>query len=143
MTKAGPGIAFRDADTTWKLGHAWREGSTPSNTTISLGFQTQGPVQIHGGITQTPTHHLKGSPRPPHGDDEMKRLQRNGVNGWWEHGCEPHFGGNGSATGSSDYQGSVVEGLWEFPNMRPVSSDDFLMKVYWSHHCANAFGVCG
>ncbi|MGH8998387.1 MAG: hypothetical protein ACRDY7_03255, partial [Acidimicrobiia bacterium] len=142
VTKAGPGIAYQDPKKTWKLGHAWKEGSTPTNTTISLSFQTAGPVQVHGGMSQTPTHHLKGSPRPPHGDDKMEAIQRNGAHGWWEHGCEPRCGGNGSVRGSSDYHGSVVEGLWEFPDTKRVHSDDFLLKVYWSHHCANVFGVC-
>ena len=142
LTKAGPGIAFKDADSTWKLGQIWQEGQTPANYTVSLGFQTEGPVKISGGITQTPHHELKGSPRPPQHDKEMDRLARNGANGWWEHACEPGCGGNGSPAGSSDYQGSVVEGLWEFPNGRPVSSDDFLMKIYWTHHCGSFTGIC-
>ena len=142
LTKAGPGIAFKDADSSWKLGQTWREGATPANYTVSLGFQTEGPVKVSGGITQTPHHHLKGSPRPPHRDKEMDRLARNGANGWWEHACEPGCGGNGSPAGSSDYQGSVVEGLWEFPDGKPVSPDNFLTKVYWSHHCGSFTGIC-
>ena len=59
---------------------------------------------------QTPQHKLKGSFRPPQHDKEMDRFAFNGVNGWWEHACEPHCGGNGSPTGSSDYHGSVVDG---------------------------------
>lgn len=142
LTKAGPGIAFKDADTSWKLGHSWKEGSTPANYTVSLGFQTEGPVKISGGMTQTPHHHLKGSPRPPQKDKEMDRLARNGANGWWEHACEPKCGGNGSPAGSSDYQGSVVEGLWEFPDGKPVSPDSFLLNVYWTHHCGTFTGIC-
>jgi hypothetical protein len=142
VTKAGPGIAYKDADNSWRLGHVWKEGETPANYTVSLGFQTEGPIKVSGGITQTPHHKLKGSPRPPHHDKVMDRLARNGANGWWEHACEPGCGGNGSPAGSSDYQGSVVEGLWEFPNDRPVNSNDFLMKVYWSHHCGTKSGIC-
>jgi hypothetical protein len=142
ITKAGPGIAYRDAGATWRLGQAWREGSTPANYTVSLGFQTEGPVKVSGGISQTPQHKLKGSPRPPQHDREMDGLARNGANGWWEHACEPHCGGNGSPQGTSDYQGSVVEGLWEFPDNKPVGPDDFLTKVYWTHHCATFTGIC-
>lgn len=64
LTKAGPGIAFKDADRSWRLGHVWKEGATPANYTVSLGFQTEGPVKITGGITQTPHHQLKGFPPP-------------------------------------------------------------------------------
>jgi hypothetical protein len=133
LNKAGPGIAFKDTNTSWKLGQNWREGATPANYTVSLGFETEGPLKINGGITQTPKDRLKGSPRPPQHDEEMDRLARNGANGWWE---------AGSGAGSSDYHGSVVEGLWEFPDGRPVSSDDFLMKVYWTHHCGTFSGIC-
>jgi hypothetical protein len=142
LTKGGPGIAFKDSYQTWKLGQTWKEGATPAGYSVSLGFETEGPIKITGGITQTPQHHLKGSPRPPQHDGEMDRIARNGANGWWEHACEPACGGNGSPAGSSDYQGSVVEGLWEFPNGRVVSSDDFLMKVYWTHHCGSRSGIC-
>ena len=143
ITKSGPGIAYKDRSTTYKLGQTWKEGSTPANYTVTLGFQTEGPVKVNGGISQTPQDLLKGSPRPPQSDDEMDIIARNGVNGWWQHHCEPHCGGNGSVHGTSDFQGSVVEGLWEFPVNKSVRPDDFLTKIYWTHDCANAFGVCG
>jgi len=141
VTKAGPGIAYKE-DPTYRIGQKWQEGSTPANYTVSLGFETEGPIKITGGISQTPQHKLKGSFRPPQHDKEMDRFAFNGANGWWEHACEPHCGGNGSPAGSSDYHGSVVEGLWEFPAGKPVRSNDFLMKVYWTHHCATASGIC-
>jgi hypothetical protein len=141
LTKAGPGIAYKQ-DSTYRIGQNWQVGTTPANYTVSLGFEAAGPVKVTGGISQTPQHKLKGSFRPPQHDRDMDRFAFNGVNGWWEHACEPRCGGNGSPTGSSDYHGSVVEGLWEFPAGKPVRPDDFLMKMYWTHHCATASGIC-
>ena len=39
ITISGPGVAFNDAQTPRKLGHNWKEGKTPKDYSISLGFQ--------------------------------------------------------------------------------------------------------
>jgi hypothetical protein len=55
LTVSGPGVAFNDAQTPRKLGHTWREGKTPKDYSISLGFQVPADaVTVSGGIQQTP-----------------------------------------------------------------------------------------
>ena len=133
----GPGIAFRDGGTTYKLGQIWKEGKTPASYSLNLGFEVPtDAVTIKAGITQTPTASLRGSPRPPWNSD-VDAFSRNGANGWWEDSCAPNCTGTG---GSSNWQGSVVEGLWEFPQDRPVSEDDFALSGFFMHRCANPFG---
>jgi hypothetical protein len=133
----GPGVAFRDADATHKLGQVWKEGKTPASYSVNLGFEVPtDAVTIKAGITQTPTASLRGSPRPPFNSD-VDAFSRNGANGWWEDSCAPDCAGTG---GSSNYQGSVVEGLWEFPQNRPVTEDEFVMTGFFMHRCSNPFG---
>jgi hypothetical protein len=135
---AGPGVAFRDAGTSYRLGHMWKEGKTPANYSINLGFQVPaGPVTITGGISQTPAASLKGSPRPPFKASDLDAFSRNGANGWWEDSCAPNCAGTG---GSNSYQGSVVEALWEFPRDKAVNDDNFAMTGFFMHRCANPFG---
>lgn len=134
----GPGIAFRDGGKTYKLGQIWKEGKTPANYSLNLGFEVPtNAVTIKTGITQTPTASLRGSPRPPFKASEVDAVSRNGANGWWEDSCAPDCVGTG---GSSNYQGSVVEGLWEFPQSRPVNVDDFALSGFFMHRCSNPFG---
>jgi hypothetical protein len=136
---SGPGIYFRDQSTTYKLGHAWREGRTPGTYSINLGFEVPtDAVTVKAGMTQTPTSVLRGSPRPPF-DSDLDAFARNGANGWWEADCAPDCAGTG---GSNGYQGSVVEGLWEFSQNKPVSVDSFAMSGFHRHFCSNPFG-CG
>jgi hypothetical protein len=134
---AGPGIAFRDANTTYRLGQTWKEGKTPASYSVNLGFEVPADVvTIKAGITQTPTASLRGSPRPPFKSD-LDTFSRNGANGWWEDSCAPDCAGTG---GSSNYQGSLVEGLWEFPQNQPVTDDNFAMTGFFMHRCSNPFG---
>lgn len=137
MVISGPGVAYQDRGATYKIGQVWKEGRTPANYTLSLGFEAGGDrVKVNGGIQQTPTHSLKGSPRPPI-DSDADAFSRNGVNGWWEHACVPRcFGSSGSA----DFQGSVAEGLFEFPQGKRVTVDHFSMRGFTRHFCANPFG---
>ena len=39
-----------------------------------------------------------------------------------------------------DPVGSLVEGLWQFPQDKPVSEDDFAMTGFFMHRCSNPFG---
>lgn len=137
---SGPGIAFKDANGSNIIGTKWKEGKTPEDYSITLGFEV--PVRgvtVKGSIQQEPSNYLKGSVLPPYGMDDMERLHRNAVNAWWEDGCRPRctrFGG------SNNYQGSVGEGLWEFPQW---SKGDALARgwrlaPYVEHHCGNPFG---
>lgn len=134
---SGPGVYFRDQHRTYKLGHAWREGKTPASYSVNLGFEVPTKlVTVKGGISQNPTSALRGSPRPPF-KSEVDAFARNGANGWWEADCAPDCVGTG---GSNGYQGSVVEGLWEFPQSRSITVDSFEMVGFHKHFCSNPFG---
>jgi hypothetical protein len=137
---SGPGIAFNDAGSSNIIGSKWQEGRTPKDYSVTLGFEV--PVRgvtVKGSIQQDPSNYLKGSIVPPYGMDEMERLHRNAVNAWWEDGCRPRctrFGG------SNNYQGSVGEGLWEFPQWykHDAISRGWRLAAYVEHHCSNPFG---
>lgn len=134
---AGPGVYFKDRNQTYKLGHAWREGRTPASYSIDLGFEVPTKyVNVKAGISQTPTSALRGLPRPPF-DSDVDAYARNGANGWWEADCAPDCVGTG---GSNGWQGSVVEGLWEFPQDKPVTVDSFVLTGFHKHFCSNPFG---
>lgn len=136
LVMSGPGVAYGDAHRTYKIGQVWKEGSTPASYSLSLGFSTEGPVKVNGGVTQTPTKSLQGSPRPPYGHP-IDAFSRNAVNGWWEDSCAPDCVGTG---GSTKFQGSVVEGLWEFPDTMSVMLSDFAMSAWKKTFCSNPFG---
>lgn len=133
---SGPGVAYGDSRRTYKIGQVWKEGSTPASYSLSLGFSTEGPVKVNGGVSQTPTKSLQGSPRPPYGDP-LDAFSRNAVNGWWEDSCAPDCVGTG---GSTRFQGSVVEGLWEFPESMSVMVSDFALSAWKKTFCSNPFG---
>lgn len=42
--------------------------------------------------------------------------------------------------GSADFQGSVAEALFEFPEGMPVNSADFYYSASVEHFCSNPFG---
>ncbi|MGH7362028.1 MAG: hypothetical protein ACREJI_10505, partial [Candidatus Methylomirabilales bacterium] len=80
----GPGVAFPNAQKTYKIGQQWRTGQTPANYSIGLGFEVaRDPVSVSVGFSQTPTDTLQGSSRPPYPAD-VDAVARNGVNAWWE-----------------------------------------------------------
>jgi hypothetical protein len=138
---SGPGMAFDDANGSTIIGTKWREGKTPEDFSVTLGFEVPvRGVNITGSIQQDPSNYLKGSVVPPYGGwDDMERLQRNAFNAWWEDGCRPRctrFGG------SNNYQGSVGEGLWEFPQSykHDALARGWRLAAYIEHHCSNPFG---
>lgn len=138
ITVSGPVLAYKDDQRTYKIGQVWREGRTPSDHTVSLGFQVgKGPVQVNGSIQQTPGESLKGSPLAPFNKNNFARNQ---AAGWWEHGCRPTCR---RWNGSADFQGSLVEGLFEFPNAKPVDPSQFYYSASVEHFCANPFGCRG
>lgn len=140
ITVSGPGVAFNDAQTPRKLGHIWKEGNTPKDYSISLGFEVPtNAVKVSGGIQQNPANYLKGSVVPPYEYGDMAQFHNNAVNAWWEEGCRPHCR---RWNGSADYQGSVGEGLWEFPQWykNEAFSRGFKYAGYLEHFCANPFG---
>jgi hypothetical protein len=136
---SGPGLAFSDPDRSYILGTKWREGKTPEDYSITLGFEVPATaVKVTGSITQNPTNFLKGSVAPPYGHS-MRDFHENATNAWWEDGCKPRctrFGG------SNGYQGSVAEGLWEFPQTAKhlVLDIGFEYAAYVEHFCSNPLG---
>ncbi len=135
ISVSGPTVADRDQTQTYKIGQVWREGKTPADHTVTLGFQAgKEPVQVNGSIQQTPTEKLKGSPLAPFNDN---RFGRNQAAGWWEHGCRPTCR---RWNGSADFQGSVVEALFEFPDAMPVDASHFYYSSSVEHFCGNPFG---
>jgi hypothetical protein len=140
LTVSGPGVAYNDPNSSDILGQQWREGTTPKDYSLTLGFQVPVKgVNVTGSISQTPRNSLKGSLLPPYGGHYMAGYHKNAVNAWWEEGCRPHCR---RWNGSADYQGSVGEGLWEFPQWYKgtVLSNGFKIAGYMEHFCANPFG---
>jgi hypothetical protein len=140
ITISGPGVAFNDAETPRILGQSWKEGETPEDYSITLGFQAPvRPVSVTGSIQQHPSNSLKGSVVPPYDYEDMKEYHENAVNAWWEDHCRPRCTRLG---GSNQYQGSVAEGLWEFPQWYKdeVLRRGFKHAGYLEHFCSNPFG---
>lgn len=134
-TVSGPVVAYRNEHATYKIGQIWREGKTPADHTVTLGFQVgKGPVSVNGSIQQNSTEKLKGSPLALFHDN---RFGRNQAAAWWEHGCRPTCR---RWNGSADFQGSVAEALFEFPNALPVDPAHFYYSASVEHFCANPFG---
>jgi hypothetical protein len=134
-TVSGPIVAYKDEHVTYKIGQVWREGMTPADHTVTLGFEAgKDPVHVNGSIQQTATERLKGSPLAPFNDN---RFGRNQTAGWWEHGCRPTCR---RWNGSADFQGSVVEALFEFPDATPLDPTHFYYSASVEHFCANPFG---
>lgn len=133
----GPGVAFKNSSTTRKIKQTWKEGQTQSNTSISLGFEVgSGPVTVTGSITQNPVHVLKGSIVGPYASD-FDQYSRNAAAGWWDTNCGWLCT---RASGSSDFQGSAAEALWEFPMPTSSRTYTFILGRWLEYHCSNIFG---
>jgi hypothetical protein len=114
--KIGLGITYPDAATTYKIGQAWQSGLTPANYSLNLDFKGEYKnVSIGGGISQTPASKLMGSISTPI-ESPMDKYARNAVNAWWQDSCYDawHKCHNWLGSGSKDFHGTVVQGLWEF-----------------------------
>lgn len=136
---SGPGMTFNDPNASHILGTRWKEGKTPEDYSITLGFEA--PLRgatVKGSIRQHPSNSLKGSISPPYSSG-MSEFHENAVNAWWEDGCRPRCTRWG---GSNNYQGSVAEGLWEFPQSFKGEAlrRSWLVTGYLEHHCSNPFG---
>jgi hypothetical protein len=137
-TISGPGMAFKSTTTTRKIGQIWKSGPTGPSTSVTLGFSAgTGSVNVSGSISQTQSAELKGSINPPYADTGMDSYARNAANAWYDNSC-------GFACpptqGSAEFQGSVVEGLWEFPMPSSSTTYRFKLAAYGQVHCGNIFG---
>ena len=140
LTISGPGMTYNDDRTPHVIGTNWTSGKTPKDYSISLGFQVEkGPVTVSGGIQQNPSNSLKGSVLPPYGGHPFEQFHENAANAWWEEGCRPRCR---RWNGSADFQGSVAQALWEFPQGAKAAVLDrgFHVTPYYEHFCANPFG---
>lgn len=101
---------------TYKIGQAWQTGATPANYTMNMDFKAEYKgVEIGGGISQTPASKLMGSISTPVGSP-VDHYARNAVNAWWQDSCFDawHRCHKWLGSGSKDFHGTVVQGLWEF-----------------------------
>lgn len=138
---SGSGSSYNDAATSKRQGWNWKSGTTPNTYSLSLGFKyTRKPIEITGGISQTPVDRLAGSFSAPY-EAPLSAYAVNAVNGWWEDACESNFYGRcWRWDGSQNFQGTVVEGMWELPQVQPANTYTFLMDRYIHYFCANPFG---
>jgi hypothetical protein len=114
--KIGLGITYPNATRTYKIGQAWKTGSTPANYSLSMDLKGEYKnVSIGGGISQTPASKLMGSISTPI-ESPMDKYARNAVNAWWQDSCYDawHKCHKWLGSGSKDFHGTVVQGLWEF-----------------------------
>jgi hypothetical protein len=114
--KIGLGITYPDASTTYKIGQAWKTGSTPANYNLNLDLKGEYKnVSVGGGISQTPASKLMGSISTPI-ESPMDTYARNAVNAWWQDSCYDawHKCHKWMGSGSKEFHGTVVQGLWEF-----------------------------
>ncbi len=136
--QTGMGIAFPDTNRTFKIGQNWQSGKTPSDTTVSLGFELGGktsPVSVNGSISQNPSDKLKGSIVGPYATD-LDAFARNGVNAWWEDSCVQGWSHcKFRADGSPNFQGTVVHGLWEFMPADALQVRYFAIQPYIKLAC--------
>jgi hypothetical protein len=122
--KVGLGITYPDANGTFKIGQAWRTGSTPADYTLNMDFKAEyKSVSIGGGISQTPSSKLMGSISTPM-EAPVDRYARNAVNAWWQDSCVDTWHGCHSwlHSGSGDFHGTVAQGLWEFTSKKQAAA---------------------
>jgi hypothetical protein len=122
--KIGLGITYPDRSTTYKIGQAWQAGSTPANYALNMDFKAAYKgVEIGGGISQTPASKLMGSISTPI-DSPVDEYSRNAVNGWWQDSCFDswHKCHDWMGSGSKDFHGTVVHGLWEFSDQEQAAA---------------------
>lgn len=140
--QAGVGMTILDPEA-FKIDQAWRSGDTPADYDLSLDFQLgkeDGPLSITGSISQEARDKLKGSFLGPY-ETFMDGYSHNSVNAWWEDGCMSGWSRcQARADGSSDFQGTVAHGLWEF------TKDDLKRPLRWHatpylrYTCKGLFG---
>jgi|GEM_PF-1277249 len=145
LLQVGTGMAVSDPNQTLKIGQKWQTGSTPKDYSLSLGFQVapkDSPISVSASLTQTPTDKLMGSMLGPVRSN-VDNYPQNAVQAWWQdscvdswHGC--HFRWNGSA----NFQGSLAQGLWEYPADRMPSLIPMYFAAYAKPLCVHSFGSC-
>lgn len=131
------------APESFRIGWDWPEGDAESSVTVSLSFQaTSGPVTINGSLSHTPRDYWKGSLFPPNPHHPLwDPYTNNSVHAWWEDGCYQRafcwiF------EGSKDFQGSVVQGLWEWPMDTTPTTYYFQYGAHWQGACGGwPFGI--
>ncbi|MGQ0465708.1 MAG: hypothetical protein ACT4QG_10360 [Sporichthyaceae bacterium] len=133
IRRGGIGIHFADPHRDFKIGQAWKTGSTPANYTLDMAFKAAHKgVEIGGGISQSPTNKLLGSISTPF-DTPVDAYARNGVNAWWQDSCIGDWKGCQRWNGSKDFHGAVAHGLYEFtPAQADLAATGFKFTVFRS-----------
>ncbi|MGQ0464316.1 MAG: hypothetical protein ACT4QG_03235 [Sporichthyaceae bacterium] len=140
LHKAGTGMTIADKSQFLKIGQEWKTGKTPEDYTLSLGFTVpagKSGAEISGGIEQNPSDKLMGSIVAPY-KHWMNDYSRNAVHAWWQDSCVGKFYGCYKWDGSSNFQGAVAHGLWEYQSaaVPPVVYFYFEPHAEWACHGA-------
>jgi len=138
--KVGTGMAIVDKEQYLKIGQEWKTGKTPEDYTLSLGFKVpvgKSGAEISGGISQNPSDKLMGSIVAPY-RHWMNDYAHNAVHAWWQDSCVGRFYGCRKWDGSSNFQGAVAHGLWEYRSqaLPPVVYFQFEPHAEWACHGA-------
>jgi hypothetical protein len=145
LYKVGTGMALADVSQTRKIGQIWQSGSTPKDYSLSMGFQVapkKSPISINASISQTPTDKLMGSIIGPY-KTMVDDYTANAVNAWWQDECVDswkgcHFSWNGSA----NFQGTIAQGLWEYPADSMPSTVRFYFMPFVDRSCNHWYASC-
>jgi hypothetical protein len=145
LYQVGTGMALADPSQTHKIGQRWESGSTPKDYSLSMGFQVapkDSPISISASVSQTPTDKLMGSIIGPY-QTVVDHYPANAVNAWWQDECVDswkgcHFSWNGSA----NFQGTIAQGLWEYPADSMPSTVRFYFMPYVERSCNHWYSSC-
>lgn len=136
-TKSGAAVAYKDTKPAW-LGFNWAKGFNLSAASASHTFQTLVlPVTVTGSVEIAPAASQNtGTKGNGPVATSLDPFAVNEANGWWQSACS-----NVASCGSAQWEGSVVHGLWEFPEAleHPLT---FAMVPWIVYHCGNSSGVC-
>jgi hypothetical protein len=132
------GSAFLRSLSLRMIGWSWASGTSLSTVSATLGFQvgSKRATSISGSITVNPTDRNTGAQGRIDWDpgNPANSYPYNADHGWWQTGCS-----GWRWCGVTNYEGTVLHGLWEFPSRRyrPAS---FSGTAEWMMHCSRPFG---
>lgn len=121
----------------------WKWGTTTVDSTVSatLGFKVgdpKGVVNLDGSVQVHPRDTYTGTQGPwSAASDSANGYPQNEVSTYYQCGCPWNY------SGSSDYQGNVGHGLWEWP-MSDTTTKAFPHTATIVGFCSHPYGInCG